>query len=128
MSGTKKSPERYGLGRRTFGRSVVAAAAAAALPAQTTRPTVPSPSPQPADQASAQGLSAGETAEIEERYAQAIRKYGDRLSDDQKQRIRRVLTQNERMLSRIREYSVENGDTPATVLKLAAAEPAKGHK
>jgi hypothetical protein len=67
-------------------------------------------------------LSQPETAEVEARYNEVIRKYGSRLSDDQKQRIRGILTANERMMSHIREFPLDNGDTPATVLKLAGAK------
>ena len=67
-------------------------------------------------------LSQPETAEVEARYNEVMRKYGSRLSDDQKQRIRGILTANERMMSHIREFPLDNGDTPATVLKLAGAK------
>jgi hypothetical protein len=71
-----------------------------------------------------QGLPLNETenAEVEARYNEALRKYGARLTEEQKQRIRQVLTANERMMSRIREFPLDNGDTPATVLKLAGAK------
>ncbi len=67
-------------------------------------------------------LSEPESAEVEARYTEAMRKYGSRLSEEQKQRIRTILTANERMMSRIREFPLENGDTPATVLKLAGVK------
>ena len=67
-------------------------------------------------------LSQPETAEVDARYNEVMRKYGSRLSDDQKQRIRGILTANERMMSHIREFPLDNGDTPATVLKLAGAK------
>jgi hypothetical protein len=67
-------------------------------------------------------MSEGENAEVEARYTEAMRKYGARLSEEQKQRIRGILTTNERMMSRIREFPLDNGDTPATVLKLAGVK------
>jgi hypothetical protein len=51
-----------------------------------------------------------------------LRKYGARLSDEQKQRIHSILTTNEAMMSRIRQFPLDNGDTPATVLKLAGGK------
>jgi hypothetical protein len=69
-------------------------------------------------QQAGEALSAAETAEVEARYADTIRQYGGRLSDEQRQRIRRILITNERMMSHIREFPLDNGDTPATVLKL----------
>ncbi len=88
------------ISRRKFGS---AALAAAALPAVSAVP---------------QDQPAAESAEVEARYNNAIRQYGDRLSEEQRQRIRRILTANERMMSHIREFPLDNGDTPATVLKL----------
>lgn len=63
-------------------------------------------------------LSEGETAEVEARYQESIRRYGARMSDEQKQRIRQILTANERMMAHIREFPLDNGDTPASVLRL----------
>ena len=67
-------------------------------------------------------LTDAENGEVEARYAEAIRRYGSRLTDEQKQRIRSILTANERMMERIREFPLDNGDTPATVLKLAGVK------
>lgn len=97
------------ISRRNFGR---AALVGAALPAVGAAPQ------QPADAA----LSAGENAEVEARYSNAIRQYGERLSEEQRQRIRRILSANERMMSHIREFPLDNGDTPATVLKLEGSK------
>jgi hypothetical protein len=91
--------------RRKFGAATILGA------------SLPAISAAPQQQADA-GLSAAENAEVEARYNNAIRQYGDRLSDEQRQRIRRILTTNERMMSHIREFPLDNGDTPATVLKL----------
>ena len=55
---------------------------------------------------------------MEARYNNAVRQYGDRLSEEQRQRIRRILAANQRMMSHIREFPLDNGDTPATDLKL----------
>lgn len=96
--------------KRTFSRRKFGAAAVlgAALPAISAAP----------QQQAAESPSTAENAEVEARYNNAIRQYGDRLSDEQRQRIRRILTTNERMMSHIREFPLGNGDTPATVLKL----------
>lgn len=64
-------------------------------------------------------LSDAETAEVDARYAESMRKYGARLDDSQKQRIRGILTTNERMMARVREFPLENGDSPASTLKIA---------
>ena len=99
------SETRGDISRRKFGR---AALLGAALPAVSAAPQQPATA----------GLSDAENAEVEARYNNAIRQYGDRLSDEQRQRIRRILAANERMMSHIREFPLDNGDTPATVLKL----------
>jgi hypothetical protein len=56
--------------------------------------------------------------EVETWFNETVARYGDRLSDEQRSRIRRVLIQNQRMLAPIRDFPVSNGDTPATTLKL----------
>jgi hypothetical protein len=99
------SETKHAISRRKFG---AAALLGATLPAVAAAP----------QQQAGEALSAADSAEVEARYANAIRQYGDRLSDEQRQRIRRILTANERMMSHIREFPLDNGDTPATVLKL----------
>lgn len=64
-------------------------------------------------------LNESESAEVAARYTESMRKYGARLNEDQKQRIRTILTANERMMGRVREFPLENGDSPASTLKLA---------
>ena len=93
------------ISRRKFGQSALIGAA---LPAIAATPQQQAGTP----------LSEAENAEVEARYANTIRQYGNRLSEEQRQRIRRVLTTNERMMSHIREFPLDNGDTPATVLKI----------
>jgi len=73
-------------------------------------------------------LTPEQSQEVEDRLANIIRKYGNRLSGEQRQHLRRILTYNERMLASIRTFSLQNGDPPASVLKLpllSQARPAK---
>jgi hypothetical protein len=93
------------ISRRRFGRAALLGAALPSVSAAPQQPAGP-------------GLSDAESAEVEARYNNAIRQYGDRLSEEQRQRIRRILATNERMMSHIREFPLDNGDTPATILKL----------
>lgn len=101
--------KRDAISRRSFGRRAALAAAvsavdpSAALP-QGRGPQTPLP---PSDQ-----------AEVDAKFAGVVRKYGDRLSEEQKTRVRTVLGRHQRMLMRIREFPVENGDAPATGLRL----------
>jgi hypothetical protein len=70
------------------------------------------------------GLTPEQSQEVEDRLDNIVRKYGNRL-----QHLRRILTYNERMLASIRTFSLQNGDPPASVLKLpllaSQAAPAK---
>jgi len=63
-------------------------------------------------------LPAKDQAEVDAKFADVIRKYGDRLTEEQKTRVRTTLSRHQRMLMRVREFPLENGDAPATVLKL----------
>jgi hypothetical protein len=63
-------------------------------------------------------LQAADQAEVDAKFADVVRKYGDRLSDDQKTRVRGVLSNHQRMLARVRTFPIENGDGPATGLRL----------
>lgn len=98
------------ISRRRFAKrlAVNSAAAGALLPVATQ-----------AQQRQGPPLSEPENAEVEARYAESVRKYGSRMDDAQKQRIKGILTTNERMLARIREFPLDNGDSPASTLKLA---------
>jgi hypothetical protein len=74
------------------------------------------------------GLTPDQAQEVEARLANVLGKYGNRLSEEQRRRLRRILTYNERMLVSIRTFPLENGDPPASVLKISLvgqAEPAK---
>lgn len=71
------------------------------------------------------GLTPEQAQEVDARLANIIGKYGNRLSTEQRQHLRRILTYNERMLASIRSFSLQNGDAPASVLKIAALSPAE---
>jgi len=61
--------------------------------------------------------------EIECRYQYLVRKWGQRITpEEQKRRLRRILTENERMLEPIRTLQLANGDPPAPVLRFASDE------
>ena len=63
-------------------------------------------------------LSPAAQAEVEMKVASILRKYGDRLNDEQKADIRRAMAETQDGLEKMRAFSLENGDQPATVLKL----------
>jgi hypothetical protein len=103
-------PEKPGNGisRRHFGRRAALAATVSAV----------DPAALVAQGRGGQPLAPQDQAEVDAKYADVVRKYSDRLSDEQKTRARTVLAQHQRMLRRIREFPLENGDGPATVLRL----------
>ena len=57
-------------------------------------------------------------SEIEARYTNALRVYGDRLSEFQRERLRKILVQNQRRLANVRTFPLKNADSPATTLRL----------
>ena len=78
----------------------------------------------PAAAAAAQGndpdaaLPPADQAAVDAKYANVIRKYGERLSETQRSRAREILARHQRMLMRVRGFALENGDAPATGFRL----------
>jgi hypothetical protein len=110
------------ISRRQFGRSAaIAAAATLTAPAllATTTAAADAVPPQEKKPEPLEGLSPEQTAEVDARLANILRKYGSRFNDDQKARLRRVLAQNERLMAPVRAFSLQNGDPPASVLRLS---------
>jgi len=70
-------------------------------------------------------LSPDQGQEVEAKLGNIVRKYGDRLTQEQRQHLRRILTYNERMLAAVRAFPLQNGDSPASVLKVSRAEEGK---
>jgi hypothetical protein len=64
------------------------------------------------------GLPPPDHAAVDAKYANVIRKYGERLSEAQRTRAREILVRHQRMLMRVRDFALENGDAPATGLRL----------
>lgn len=62
--------------------------------------------------------SSEETQEVEARFQRVMQRYGDRLSLEQKNRIRKILAFNEKLLEPIRTFALENGNAPATEFHL----------
>ena len=70
------------------------------------------------ENSSGTGLPSADQAAVDAKYANVIRKYGERLSEAQRTRAREVLVRHQRMLMRVRDFELENGDAPATGLRL----------
>jgi len=67
-------------------------------------------------------LSPAAQAEVQAKIASIFRKYGDRLSDEQKADIRRAMAETQEGLEKMRAFALENSDQPATVFKLHQQE------
>lgn len=114
-----ESSSREAVSRRSFGRAAALTVAGGLLV-----PTLVSAHTQESTQQSA---ASSERDEVEAKLRSVIARWGERLSQAQRQRIRRVLQYHVRMLQAVRAFPVQNGDSPAPVLKLvgsrAAAQP-----
>jgi len=106
------------ISRREFARRAALVSAAASLaPADLLRSqstAAPLPAQQPA---SASKLSPEGQAEVESRVQSIFTQYGKRLSDAQKADIRRLATEAQPPLDRLRAFAIENGDGPGLYLK-----------
>lgn len=119
-------PAQEEISRRQFSRKAAVAAAATftapallggrATTAEAARPQKKKPEP-------IEGLTAEQTAEVDARLANILRKYGNRFNGDQKARLRRILAQQERMMAPVRAFSLQNGDPPASVLRIRFDSP-----
>ena len=133
------------LGRRQFTFGVaVAAATSLALPADMLAQTVASAQPLDAQSLDAGSLDAGSLdektraamaklsasaqAEVEMKVASIFRRYGDRLSEEQKADIRRIMAEGQEGLEKMRAYHLENGDQPADAFRAYSGEENSGHK
>jgi hypothetical protein len=67
-------------------------------------------------------LTSEQSRDVEAKLANIIRKYGERLSEEQRKHLRRILAYNETMLASIRKFTLQNEDPPVTVLKLSSSE------
>ena len=78
----------------------------------------PSASPTSSSPVAEEGLFPNEQQEVESRYQNVIRVWGDRLSIEQRERVRRILVANSRMMQPMRAFQLQNGDPPAEVLRV----------
>lgn len=118
------------ISRREFARrAALGAAAAAGAASQLLSPEVtaahPLPALPPTPIPEEPKLSPEARAEAEQKISAVLRKYGARLSDEQKADVRRLLLEGQGPLEQLRAFPLENSDEPATVLRPAgrAARP-----
>jgi hypothetical protein len=65
------------------------------------------------------GLTPQQNSDVDAKLANIIRKFGSRLTKEQLEHLRRILIYNEKMLASIRAFPLQNGDPPASVLKIS---------
>ena len=106
------------ISRREFARRAAFVSAAASLAPATLLNTESLAAPRPAQQPSnAPKLSPEGQAEVESRIQSIFGQYGSRFSDAQKADIRRLASEAQRGLERLRAFPIDNGAGPGLYLK-----------
>jgi hypothetical protein len=114
MKRGKKESDK--ISRREFARRAVLATAASAAGVS---PAFLAASAQTLDISAARRDATVEPdAEIEAKVQAILRKYGERLSVEQKTDIRRLVAEGQKPLAAMRGFSLENSDQPANVMKI----------
>ena len=107
-----------GISRREFARRAAFVSAAATLApsnlltAESVAASLPAQQPANAPKLSPEGQ-----VEVEARIQSIFAQYGSRLSEAQKSDIRRLATEAQPPLDRLRAFTTENGDGPGLYLK-----------
>jgi len=117
---------KFLLGRRQFTLGAAAAATSALIhPVEVFAQTAGSLSELDKKAREAMGKLTGQArAEVEAKLASLFRKYGDRLSDEQKADIRRIMAETQDGLEKMRAFPLENGDQPADAFRAFRHESA----
>ena len=119
---------RFPVNRRRFTLGAAAAAAGALIsPADALQQAGAKPG-DGADkkiQTAMAKLSPAAQAEVETKVASVFRKYGSRLSEEQKTDIRRILAETQESLEKLRAFPLDNSDQPVTVFKVQHEEGKK---
>jgi hypothetical protein len=106
------------ISRREFARRAAYVSAAASLaPANLLHAELTSLPTQVPQSPNAPKLSPESQAEVDSRIQGILAQYGSRLSDAQKADIRRLATEAQPALDRLRAFATENGDGPGLYLK-----------
>jgi hypothetical protein len=130
---------KFLLGRRQFALGAAAAATTALIPkgnaltidalAQAAASPAASFDPQSLEgktRAAMAKLSASAQAEVEMKVASIFRKYGERLSEEQKADIRRIMAESQEGLEKMRAFKLENSDQPADAFRAYRSEAKPG--
>lgn len=115
--------------RRTFARGVAIAAASAVVlpslseaqqaPPPTSSAPVATPEKKPPEAPGTEKkLSPAAQAELDAKFNRVVNVYDSRLSPEQKDEVRRQLTDQVKALESLRTAAIDNSVQPATVLKV----------
>lgn len=104
------------ISRRKFTMGAAVAATAVLLPGGEAQAA--SPLAEQAQSETATKLSPGARAEVDMKVKEIFRKYGSRLSDEQKADIKKVMADTQDGLEKMRSFVLTNGDQPAAVFQL----------
>jgi hypothetical protein len=105
--------------RRDFARVAALTAAAGLVPqpvlaqSESAQPLAPQATPK---------LSPAAQAEAEAKIQNVIRKYGDRLTEEQRADVRKSILQGQEALEKMRGFALDNSDEPATALRVTTGE------
>jgi hypothetical protein len=128
LSHTLFEKDKPGISRREFGRRAALTAALCVSPGPAlvgSSGSSPAAS-TPAQAKAAEQLTPVQTQEVAAKLANIIRKYGGRLTEAQREHLRRILTYNETMLASVRSFPLANGDPPSSVLRISFSEESRG--
>jgi len=117
----KSSPRSSALSRREFGQRVALATGAglaSSAPAAGANGHARIHDAAAQDDRVMEKLSAEGRVRFESMWQNVLRRHGDRLTADQKTRMRKIIAGNVKMLETIYAVPVGNGDAPATTLLL----------
>lgn len=106
------------ISRREFARRAAVVSAAASFSPADLLTRKSSDTAKPLSQTpSGPQLSPESQTEVESRLQTVFAQYGSRLNDEQKADLRRLATDGQASLDRLRAYATDNGDAPALYLK-----------
>jgi hypothetical protein len=124
---------KFLLGRRQFALGAAAVATNALIPKGNgltmdvvAQAAVADQSLEAKTRAAMAKLSASAQAEVEMKVASIFRKYGERLSEEQKADIRRIMAESQEGMEKMRAFKLENGDQPADAFRAYRAEAKPG--
>ncbi len=104
------------LSRRQFARRAAVLSVTATMAPEAMLPAAPSTAPAQSGQVGSQ-LSPEGQREVESRYQQILSLYGERLDNAQKANIKKMCSDLQPTLEKIRKFPLQNGNAPALYLK-----------